>query len=195
MTVTRGYTQQEVSDETGIEQSSVSRILKNTQKSVGYQKGIALDAFVNREKEKNAISNSLSGFTFEISNEVCMAEKLLANASSKLTLEEKAKMEWIAKLEGKNSLSNLIRSMCKKKISEVEGEMAGKSSLEVIKNICTRKVSEAESEYQFLRNVFCGSKDNGYTRDTFELVPLRAEKSRHTNASDKSVQLDLLSWK
>ncbi|HCJ6385729.1 TPA: hypothetical protein NVL54_001544 [Acinetobacter baumannii] len=58
-----------------------------------------------------------------------MAEKLLANASSKLTLEEKAKMEWIAKLEGKNSLSNLIRSMCKKKISEVEGEMAGKSSL------------------------------------------------------------------
>lgn len=66
-----------------------------------------------------------------------MAEKLLANASSKLTLEEKAKMEWIAKLEGKNSLSNLIRSMCKKKISEVEGEMAGKSSLEVIKNICT----------------------------------------------------------
>ncbi|ENJ4828864.1 hypothetical protein ACG1DN_000492 [Acinetobacter baumannii] len=34
-----------------------------------------------------------------------MAEKLLANASSKLTLEEKAKMEWIAKLEGKNSLS------------------------------------------------------------------------------------------
>ncbi len=124
-----------------------------------------------------------------------MAEKLLANASAKLSLEEKAKMEWIAKLEGKNSLSNLIRSMCKKKISEVEGEMAGKSSLEVIKNICTRKVSEAESEYQFLRNVFCGSKDNGYTRDTFELVPLRAEKSRHTNASDKSVQLDLLSWK
>ncbi|ELW9426051.1 transcriptional regulator [Acinetobacter baumannii] len=52
LTVTRGYTQQEVSIETGIEQSSVSRILKNTQKSVGYQKGIALDAFVNREKEK-----------------------------------------------------------------------------------------------------------------------------------------------
>ncbi len=70
-------------------------------------------------------------------------------------------MEWIAKLEGKNSLSNLIRSMCKKKISEVEGEMAGKSSLEVIKNICTRKVSEAESEYEFLRNVFVGQKIMG----------------------------------
>ena len=89
-----------------------------------------------------------------------MAEKLLANASSKLTLEEKAKMEWIAKLEGKNSLSNLIRSMCKKKISEVEGEMAGKSS-RGNKNICTRKVSEAESEYQFLRNVFVGQKITG----------------------------------
>ncbi|HAV5323840.1 TPA: hypothetical protein JI037_07450 [Acinetobacter baumannii] len=124
-----------------------------------------------------------------------MAEKLLANASAKLSLEEKAKMEWIAKLEGKNSISNLIRSMCKKKISEVEGEMANKSSLEVIKNICTRKISEAETEYEFLRNVFIGSKQTGYTEDTFELVPLRAEKSRHSNACDKSVQLDLLSWK
>ena len=47
-----------------------------------------------------------------------MAEKLLANASSKLTLEEKAKMEWIAKLEGKNSLSNLIRSMCRKRFQK-----------------------------------------------------------------------------
>lgn len=38
LTVTRGYTQQEVSDETGIEQSSVSRILKNTQKVWGIRK-------------------------------------------------------------------------------------------------------------------------------------------------------------
>ncbi|WP_457971067.1 hypothetical protein [Acinetobacter calcoaceticus] len=124
-----------------------------------------------------------------------MAEKLLANASAKLSLEEKAKMEWIAKLEGKNSVSGLIRSMCKKKISEVEGELIDKSSLDVIKNICTRKISEAETEFEFLRNVFIGSKESGYTEDTFELVPLRAEKSRHSNASDKSVQLDLLSWK
>ncbi|ADX91342.1 hypothetical protein AB724_19665 [Acinetobacter baumannii] len=124
-----------------------------------------------------------------------MAEKLLANASAKLSLEEKAKMEWIAKLEGSDSLSKLIRSMCKKKISEVEGEMANKSSLDVIKNICTRKISAAETEYEFLRNLFIGSKENGYTADTFELVPLRAEKSQHSNACDKSVQLDLLSWK
>lgn len=124
-----------------------------------------------------------------------MAEKLLANASAKLTLEEKAKMNWIAKFEGKNSLSNLIRSMCKKKISEVEGEIADTSSLEVIKNICTRKISAAETEYEFLKNVFIGSKENGYTEDTFELVPLRAEKSQHSNASNKSVQLDLLNWK
>ncbi|WP_151827460.1 hypothetical protein [Acinetobacter oleivorans] len=124
-----------------------------------------------------------------------MSEKLLANASAKLTLEEKAKMNWIAKFEGKNSLSNLIRSMCKKKISEVEGEIADTSSLEVIKNICTRKISEAETEYEFLRKVFIGSKESGYTEDTFELVPLRAEKSRYSNAGDKSVQLDLLSWK
>lgn len=47
-----------------------------------------------------------------------MAEKLLANASAKLSLEEKAKMEWIAKLEGSDSLSKLIRSMCKKKFQK-----------------------------------------------------------------------------
>ena len=71
--------------------------------------------------------------------------------------------------------------------------MANKSSLEVIKNICTRKISEAETEYEFLKISF--SQNKLHTEDTFELVPLRAEKSRHTNASDKSVQLDLLSWK
>ena len=84
--------------------------------------------------------------------------------------------------------------MCKKKISEVEGEMAGKSSLEVIKTFALEKSQKLNLNISF-SEMFCGSKDNGYTRDTFELVPLRAEKSRHTNASDKSVQLDLLSWK
>ncbi|WP_149943664.1 MarR family transcriptional regulator [Acinetobacter pittii] len=49
LTSTRGFTQQQVSEETGIEQSSVSRILNNTQKNIGYEKGVALDAFVNRE--------------------------------------------------------------------------------------------------------------------------------------------------
>ncbi|HCI7190493.1 TPA: hypothetical protein NPQ93_000222 [Acinetobacter baumannii] len=34
-----------------MEQSSVSRILNNTQKNIGYEKGVALDAFVNREKK------------------------------------------------------------------------------------------------------------------------------------------------
>lgn len=52
LTITRGFTQQQVSDETGIEQSSVSRILNDTQKNIGYVKGVALDAFVNREKVK-----------------------------------------------------------------------------------------------------------------------------------------------
>ncbi|EXB91192.1 MULTISPECIES: MarR family transcriptional regulator [Acinetobacter calcoaceticus/baumannii complex] len=51
LTSTRGFTQQQVSEETGIEQSSVSRILNNTQKNIGYEKGVALDAFVNRERK------------------------------------------------------------------------------------------------------------------------------------------------
>lgn len=54
LTNTRGFTQQQVSEETGIEQSSVSRILNDTQKNIGYVKGVALDAFVNREKAKLA---------------------------------------------------------------------------------------------------------------------------------------------
>lgn len=90
-----------------------------------------------------------------------MAEKLLANASSKLTLEEKAKMEWIAKLEGKNSLSNLIRSMCKKKISEVEGEMAGKSSLEVIKTFALEKSQKLNLNISFSEMFFVGQKITG----------------------------------
>lgn len=42
----KGYTQQKISLETGITQSSVSRILKETQQSVQYEKGRALDLLV-----------------------------------------------------------------------------------------------------------------------------------------------------
>ncbi|NAR50138.1 transcriptional regulator [Acinetobacter haemolyticus] len=45
-----GYTQQKIEDETGIEQSSVSRILSETQKSVSYDKGCSLDELVARVK-------------------------------------------------------------------------------------------------------------------------------------------------
>lgn len=38
LTSTRGFTQQQVSEETGIEQSSVSRILNNTQKILDMKK-------------------------------------------------------------------------------------------------------------------------------------------------------------
>ena len=43
-----GYTQQKISDETGINQSSVSRILKDTQQSVQYEKGKALDLVIEK---------------------------------------------------------------------------------------------------------------------------------------------------
>ena len=43
-----GYTQQKISDETGINQSSVSRILKDTQQSVQYEKGKALDLVMEK---------------------------------------------------------------------------------------------------------------------------------------------------
>ena len=45
---TNGYTQQKISDETGINQSSVSRILKETQQSVQYEKGKALDVLIEK---------------------------------------------------------------------------------------------------------------------------------------------------
>ena len=44
----RSYTQQKISDETGINQSSVSRILKDTQQSVQYEKGKALDMAIEK---------------------------------------------------------------------------------------------------------------------------------------------------
>lgn len=43
-----GYTQQKISQETGINQSSVSRILKETQQSVQYEKGKALDLLIEK---------------------------------------------------------------------------------------------------------------------------------------------------
>lgn len=43
-----GYTQQKISEETGINQSSVSRILKETQQSVQYEKGRALDLLIEK---------------------------------------------------------------------------------------------------------------------------------------------------
>ncbi|WP_314341424.1 helix-turn-helix domain-containing protein [Acinetobacter guillouiae] len=44
----RGYTQQKISEETGITQSSVSRILKDIQQSVQYEKGRALDLLIEK---------------------------------------------------------------------------------------------------------------------------------------------------
>lgn len=66
--LSRGYTQQKIGDETGIEQSSVSRILNETQKSVSYQKGCALDAVVAKEKavlEQRKDTNSKKNYVFQ----------------------------------------------------------------------------------------------------------------------------------
>lgn len=48
-----GYTQQKISAETGINQSSVSRILKDTQQSVQYEKGKALDMVIEKLSEQS----------------------------------------------------------------------------------------------------------------------------------------------
>ena len=72
--------------------------------------------------------------------------------------------------------------------------MANKSSLDVIKTFAQEKSQKQKLNTSF-SEMFYWVKQTGYTEDTFELVPLRAEKSRHSNACDKSVQLDLLSWK
>lgn len=53
---THGYTQQKISDETGINQSSVSRILKETQQSVQYEKGKALDVLIEKLSQKPSVS-------------------------------------------------------------------------------------------------------------------------------------------
>ncbi|EME0363945.1 helix-turn-helix domain-containing protein [Acinetobacter baumannii] len=53
----RGLTQQQISERTGISQSSVSKICRGEQKEVAYNKGVALDALVaseqNREYEES----------------------------------------------------------------------------------------------------------------------------------------------
>lgn len=53
----RGLTQQQISERTGISQSSVSKIASGEQKEVAYNKGVALDALVaseqNREYEES----------------------------------------------------------------------------------------------------------------------------------------------
>ncbi|MDV8150400.1 transcriptional regulator [Acinetobacter pittii] len=50
----KGYSQQKISQETGIAQSSVSRILKDTQQSVQYEKGKALDSLIDKLRNQAA---------------------------------------------------------------------------------------------------------------------------------------------
>ncbi len=50
-----GYTQQKISEETSITQSSVSRILKETQQSVQYEKGKALDLLIEKISKSASI--------------------------------------------------------------------------------------------------------------------------------------------
>ena len=50
-----GYTQQKISEETSINQSSVSRILKETQQSVQYEKGKALDLLIEKISKSASI--------------------------------------------------------------------------------------------------------------------------------------------
>lgn len=46
----KGYTQQKIGNETGIGQSSISRILRGEQQSVGYEKGRNLDCLVEKNQ-------------------------------------------------------------------------------------------------------------------------------------------------
>lgn len=46
----RGYTQQKIEEDTGIAQSSISRILTGVQQSVQYEKGEALDTLYQKLK-------------------------------------------------------------------------------------------------------------------------------------------------
>ncbi|WP_343620833.1 transcriptional regulator [Acinetobacter proteolyticus] len=54
--LSRNHTQQFISEKSGIEQSSVSRISKGTQQSVKYEKGCALDALVRSEMEREGVN-------------------------------------------------------------------------------------------------------------------------------------------
>ncbi len=51
----RGLTQQQISERTGISQSSVSKICRGEQKEVAYNKGAALDALVANEQKKEDV--------------------------------------------------------------------------------------------------------------------------------------------
>ncbi|WP_151827461.1 helix-turn-helix domain-containing protein [Acinetobacter oleivorans] len=51
----RGLTQQQISERTGISQSSVSKIGRGEQKEVAYNKGAALDTLVTNELQKEEI--------------------------------------------------------------------------------------------------------------------------------------------
>ncbi|HAV3736232.1 helix-turn-helix transcriptional regulator [Acinetobacter baumannii] len=48
----RGLTQQQISERTGISQSSVSKTASGEQKEVAYNKGVALDALVASEQKR-----------------------------------------------------------------------------------------------------------------------------------------------
>lgn len=78
-----------------------------------------------------------------------MAEKLLANASSKLTLEEKQRWNGLPNLKAR--IPYLISSvLCvRKRFPEVEGEMAGKNSLEVIKTFALEKSQKLNLNISF----------------------------------------------
>lgn len=54
-----GYTQQKIEEKTKIEQSSISRILNSVQKSVRYEKGLALDLLVMEEKSQLQITQDV----------------------------------------------------------------------------------------------------------------------------------------
>lgn len=51
----RGLTQQQISERTGISQSSVSKICRGEQKEVAYNKGAALDTLIANERMKEAV--------------------------------------------------------------------------------------------------------------------------------------------
>ncbi|VAX44322.1 putative Cro-like protein [Acinetobacter calcoaceticus] len=51
----RGLSQQQISERTGISQSSVSKICRGEQKEVAYNKGAALDTLIANERMKEAV--------------------------------------------------------------------------------------------------------------------------------------------
>lgn len=55
--ISSGCTQQYISEKSGIEQSSVSRILRGQQQSVKYERGVALDSLVQSVREQSCLKN------------------------------------------------------------------------------------------------------------------------------------------